>query len=550
MATVTGAYITAKALQELGVDTIFYIIGGPVTPIEEDANNLGIRMIDVRHEEAAAMAAHAYARLTQKPGVCLTPSGPATSNAMPGVLNALSDATPVIAIGGSTALYQRGMGAFQEMDQVAVMTPATKLAIQATEARRIPELLDQLYRKAMTGSKGPVYLDLPADIIAEEVEEEKVAYPKARYQENRPQGNPKDIKAAIQLLKGASKPLIVTGSGVIWSQASKELQEFVETTGIPFMTTPQGRGVIPEDHAMAFPAAKSLALREADAVLVVGTRSNFILGHFRPPRWNADAKYVMVNIDPEEFNHNRTMEVGIAADAQAALLQLTEEAKGQIDPKSYGPWVEQLKAKAAANEERNEALWNSDQSPIHPMRLMKEVREIIDRDAVVVVDGHDTLNFGRQSIPTHVPGHRLNAGTHGTMGIGTPFAMGAQAARPDKQVVLVCGDGSFGWLGMNIDAACRNNLPILVIINNNGNMTAAPKNKDRIKGHDLGWSDYQMIAQAFGGYGERVEKAEDIKPAIERAIASGKAAIVNIITDKHARSTTFSGFFGEAGEYS
>ena len=551
MAEITGADVTARALHRLGVDTIFYIIGGPITPIAEAAERLGIRMIDVRHEQAASMAAHAYSRLTQRPGVCLTPSGPATANAMPGVMNALADASPVIAIGGSTALYQRGMGGFQEMDQVAMMAPACKLAIQATITGRIGEQLGMLYRRAMEGSKGPVYLDLPADIIAKKVDEEKTAMPSDPYTASRPLGDPADIARAIELLKSAKKPLVVSGSGVIWSDAAAELRAFVDRTGIPFFTTPQGRGVIPEDHDLCFSAARSLAFREADVVLAVGTRSNFILSYFRPPRWNPAAKLITVNIDPDEINHNKQSEVGIAADAKAALAQLTAAAEADgLAVTRDSEWVRALEAKHAANEERNDSAWNSDAEPIHPMRLMKEVREAIDRDAVIIVDGHDTLNFGRQSLPTHEPGHRLNAGTHGTMGIGTPFALGAKAARPDKQVVLVCGDGSFGWLGMNIDSACRNDLPFVAVINNNGNMTARPKGRDRIKGHLLGHSDYQKIAEAFGGYGERVERPEDIRPAIERALASGKPAVVNVITDQYARSSTYSGFFGEAGEYS
>ena len=286
-------------------------------------------------------------------------------------------------------------------------------------------------------------------------------------------------------------------------------------------------------------------------MLAVGTRSNFILSYFRPPRWNPAAKLITVNIDPDEINHNKQSEVGIAADAKAALEQLTAAAEADgLAVARDSEWVRSLEAKHAANEERNDSAWNSDAEPIHPMRMMKEVREAIDRDAVIIVDGHDTLNFGRQSLPTHEPGHRLNAGTHGTMGIGTPFALGAKAARPDKQVVLVCGDGSFGWLGMNIDSACRNDLPFVAVINNNGNMTARPKNRERIKGHLLGHSDYQKIAEAFGGYGERVERPDDIRPAIERALASGKPAVVNVITDQFARSSTYSGFFGEAGEYS
>jgi len=554
MAKVRGAKIIARSLKNLGVDTIFYIIGGPINPVAEEAHALGIKLVDVRHEECAAMAAHAYARLSRKPGVVLTPSGPATANAIPGVVNALADASPIIALGGSTALYQRGMGAFQEMDQVALMAPATKWAFQVSLAHRIPEQFSQAFRRAMTGCKGPVYIDLPADVIETQLDDTAVHYDVEAYKESRPWGNPEDVKQAIAMLRKAEKPIIISGSGVLWSDASEELRAFVDATGIPFYTTPQGRGVIPEDHPRCFTAARTTAFKEADVVLAVATRSNFILSYFRPPRWDPNTKVIMVNIDAEEVHHNKNMAGGIVGDAKMVLRQLAEEARGKFDATAETAWVKQLRAKNAANEEKNEALLNSNAVPIHPLRMMKEVRETIARDAIVVVDGHDTLNFGRQSIPTFVPGHRLNAGTHGTMGIGVPFALGAKAAKPDKQVVLVCGDGSFGWSGMNIDSAVRNKLPFVAVINNNGGMTAAsrgqPEDLEKVRQHDFGWSDYQMIAQAFGGYGERVEKPDQIKPALRRALSSGKAAVVNVVTDHYARSSTYSGFFGAAGEYS
>lgn len=553
MAMVTGAHVTAKALHNMGVDTIFYIIGGPVTPILEECKKLGMKMVDVRHEQCASNAAHAYSRLRGKPGVCITPSGPATANSLPGLANALADASPVISIGGSTALNQRGTGAFQEMDQMAVMTPAVKQAVQAILPERVPQQLSQLYRRAMEGVKGPVYLDMPADVVSAQLEEETVSYPTAHYVEPRSAANPESVKAAIEILRQAKRPLVVSGSGVIWSQASKEIQEFVDGTGIPFMTTPQGRGVIPEDHRLSFPAARTTAFKEADAVLVVGTRSNFILSYFRQPRWAADAKFIMVNIDGDEMNHNRRMDVALVGDAREVLKQLTAEAKGKFDPKKEMEWVRTLAAKHAANEEKNEIKWNSTQTPIHPMRMMAEVRKILKRDGVLVVDGHDTLNFGRQSLPTHTPGHRINSGTHGTMGISVPFGIGAKAAMPNNQVVVVCGDGSFGWLGTNIDSAVRNKLGILFVVNNNGGMTASPEGSKRIEGHNLGHSNLHMVCQAYGGYGERVENPEDIAAALQRglkATADGIPAVINVITDSHARSSTYMGFFGEAGEYS
>jgi len=272
---------------------------------------------------------------------------------------------------------------------------------------------------------------------------------------------------------------------------------------------------------------------------------------FKPPRWRADMQLITVNLDSEEIDHNKETAVGIVADAKVALRQLTGAARGSLKPSAYEPWVRQLQAKHAANEERVQTQMQSNATPIHPLRTMKEIRSVLQRDAVLVVDGHATLNFGRQSLPTYVAGHRINSGTHGTMGVGVPFALGAKAAKPDKQVVLVTGDGAFGWQGMNIDAACRQDLPFVTVINNNAGMGASAAGRVRTSGHGgyLGWSDYQMIAQAFGGYGERVEKPEDLRPALLRAIASGKAAVINVITDQHAQASTYSGFAGDVGDF-
>jgi acetolactate synthase-1/2/3 large subunit len=551
MGTIRGDQVIAQCFKKEGVDTFFFMMGGPTSGTAGACLDLGMQGIYVRHEQAAAMMAHAYARVTGKPGICITPSGPGTANAVTGLANAWADATPIVAIGGSAPMRATTLDAFQEMDQVAMMKPVVKAAYRVDIASRIPEYISLAFREAMDGKKGPVYLDLPGDILSAKVDDERLYWPTNYRVEARPAGDPALVRRAIDLLAKAQRPLIVTGSGILWSGASAELRQFVEATGIPFFTTPQGRGVIPEDHPRAFPAARSLAFREADVVLVIGARANAMLSFLRPPRFSPEAKFINVNIDGKEIGHNRGVEVGIIGDAKLVLQQLTVEAAGKIDGKQETAWVAQLAAKQRSNEERAAELLHSTKVPIHPLRLCREVREIITRDTILVVDGHEILNFGRQSIPVYEPGTSLNAGPHGCMGIGVPFGIGAKAARPDKPVLVLSGDGAFGWNGMEMDTAIRHKLNIVVVVSNNagftsrqtGRMSAGNIGPTNI-GRELGYQRYDKMVEALGGYGEFVEKPDDIRPAIERAFASGKPALVNVCTDPEAQATTDMGFGG------
>jgi acetolactate synthase-1/2/3 large subunit len=551
MGTIRGDQIIAQCFKNEGVDTFFFMMGGPTSGTAGASLDLGMKGIYVRHEQAAAMMAHAYARVTGKPGICITPSGPGTANAVTGLANAWADAAPIIAIGGSAPMRATTLDSFQEMDQVAMMKPVVKAAYRVDIASRIPEYLSLAFREAMDGKKGPVYLDLPGDILAAKVDDEKLYWPTKYRVDARPAGDPALVKRAIDLLAKAQRPLLVTGSGVLWSGAATELHQFVEATGIPFFTTPQGRGVIPEDHPRAFPAARSMAFREADVVLVIGARANSMLSFLRAPRFSPDAKFINVNLDGKEIGHNRGVEVGIVGDAKLVLQQLTAEAAGKINGKQETAWVAQLAAKQRSNEERSAELLHSSKVPIHPLRLCREVREVISRDTIIVVDGHEILNFGRQSIPVYEPGTSLNAGPHGCMGIGVPFGIGAKAARPDKPVLVLSGDGAFGWNGMEMDTAIRHKLNIVVVVSNNagftsrqtGRMSAGNIGPVNI-GRELGYQRYDKMVEALGGYGEFVEKPDDIKAAIERAFASGKPALVNVCTDPDAQATTDMGFGG------
>jgi acetolactate synthase-1/2/3 large subunit len=538
MMAVTGGELVGQALKRLGVDTFFFLMGAPMLGAEKASIDLGIRGIDVRHEQAAAMMAHAYARLRNTPGVCMACSGPGALNLGTGLANALVDCSPVLALGGSSPVKEYGTGAFQEFDQLASLRPVAKWAERVYETKRIPEMIATAFRTAISGKPGPVYLDLPGDVLFASVEESEVVWPEPLRERPRPAADPVQIRQAIEMLGAAERPVIISGSGILWSDASRAMTEWVETSGIPFYTTPQGRGVVPEDHRLAFPNARSTALREADLVLVLGTRLNYVFAHGKPPRFSKTAKLIRIDIDPGELAATPQVSLGICADVRVALEQLTA-ATGILGRDRYAAWTRRL---AGVNEEKApaaEAALATDQMPIHPLRLCKEIRDFLPRDAVLCVDGQEILNYGRQTIPTHVPGHRLNSGPFGIMGVGLPFGLGAKAAKPDKMVLVLHGDGSFGLNGLELDTAARHNLPVITVISLNGGWTADPK-RDK-PGRELGYTRYDEMAKALGCHGEYVERPEDIGPALERAakaVAEGRPALVNVVTDWAARAQT------------
>ena len=534
MGAVRGNDLVAQALVNEGVDTAFFLTGGPIVDVARVALDKGINCVDTRHEQAASMAAHAYARVLGKPGVCFAASGPGVTNLVTGIGNAYLDAAPVVTLGGASAMSQDGMGAFQEMDQTAMFRPITKWAERVKDTRRIPEYINKAFRMARGGQPGPVYLDLPGDVLYKKVEEDDVFYPKKPHEVSRTAADPELVRRAIELLSKAERPVVISGSGVLWSQAMEELKTFVELAGIPFYTTPQGRGVIVEDHPMSFLAARRRAWREADVVVIIGTRVNFVIGFGLPPRFSSDAKMIQIDISDEEIGRNRPADIGLVGDARTVLRQLIDVGQDVLSSAKTKAWTDVLAEQDKAGREKSEAFVHSNSAPIHPLRLCKEVRDFMDRDAVLVVDGHEILNFARQSIPTHCAGHRINAGANGCMGVAVPFGRGAKVAKPNTQCIVLSGDGSFGMNGMELCTMVRHGIPAIIVISNNGGWAA----EGGMTARELGFTRYEQMAEMFGAHGEYVENAGDIRPALERAAASGKPAVVNVITDSAARATT------------
>lgn len=541
MALISGNKLFGRALARQGVDTMFYIMGGPINDALLAAMAEGVRGIDVRHEQAAAMMAQAYARVRFRPGVCLGASGPGTINLTTGLANALIDCAPVVAFGGASPMAAFQTGAFQEIDQLAIMRPVTKYADRVLETARIPEYVDMAFRQAVSGKPGPVFLDLPGDVLYREVDEDKVWWPPLASGRVRPRPTASSelIAHLMDSLAKATRPIILSGSGVLWSEASVALNAFVDATGIPFYTTPQGRGVIPEDHPFFYAQARSTAFKDADFVLVVGTRLNYVFSHGKPPRFAQHAVFARIDIDPAEATSNQRVDISVIGDAGAVLAQLTAASGEKISVETFASWRQTLSGIEKNRAPAAERALSTDQMPIHPLRLCKEVRDFIDKDTILCVDGQEILNYARQSIPSYRPGHRLNSGPFGTMGVGLPFGLGAKAGKPNHKVVVLHGDGSFGLNGMELDTAIRHRLPVLVVISLNGGWTADPEQNK--PGRNLGYTRFDKMAQALGCHGEYVEKPEDIGPALERAaaaVAKGQTAVVNVVTDWRARAQT------------
>jgi thiamine pyrophosphate-dependent acetolactate synthase large subunit-like protein len=539
MAEITGSEIIARCLQKEGVKDLFYIMGGPMLLAEATCVKEGIRMIDVRHEQAAAFMCQAYSRLKQVPSVCMAASGPGVTNLITGMANALVDCCPVVAFGGSSPLSQFGRQVFQEIDQVELMRGCCKYVDRLINLKRIPQQINFALQKAISGKPGPVYIDCPGDMLYQKIDENLVDWSFAGRPilDSRPMGDPRQVDALIGALAEAKNPLIVSGSGVIWSRAWTEMQAFVEAAGIPFFTTPQGRGVVPDDHPYSFMSMRSGAFKDADLIIVLGTRMNYIIGHASPPRFGPSAKIARIDVDPSEIaTAARYVDIPIVGDCKAVLGQLLQGIKGRINPEKFAGWRKQLADGEAAKRSSAGANKLQEDGDIHPVRMLEAVRDFAKRDAILCVDGQETLNFGRLTMPTYAPGHRLNSGPFGTMGVGLPFGVGAKVACPDKQVIVVHGDGSMGLNAMELDTAIRHKIPILVVISLNGGWTGDPKREK--PGRDLGYTRYDKICEALGGYGEYITKVEDIAPALERAqkkVDEGMVALVNVRTDYRAR---------------
>lgn len=542
-----GHSVLAQAVKACGVEAFFYLIGGPITPAMEACVALNIRGVDTRDERAAAFAAIGYSRACQRPGIVMSSAGPGTMNTVTGISHAYADCVPLIAIGGSTPMNQFGPGAFQESDQVSVMLPVTKWAHKVQSIDRIREAVFTGFQTCLSGCPGPVYLDLPGDILWGNASGPVGDFIDRRLPPDppRPLADPRLIAGAAKLLDQSQRPIIIAGGGVLWSKAWMELKDFVEASGIPVLTTPAARGLLPETHPLCLNGARATAFRETDCIIVVGTRANYVINWLQPPVINPESHIIQIDINPQELSRTRMADVGISADAQMALRQLTVEAGQRSSSERFADWVLHLQSVHSASLARVRKVADFDGVPIHPLRLCAELDSVLPQETIVVVDGQDILGASRRALTVHRPGSMITPGVYGTMGVGMPFAIGAKVARPDAPVLLLTGDGAFGFHAMELDTAVRHGLGIVVVISNNGGWTG----RRGAPGRELGFTDYHRLGDVFGVWGTCVTRPDEIGSAIARAFAfveeSRKPAVINVITStwqQSGRPFTLSGF--------
>jgi len=531
--TTSGAALVAESLRAIGVDTIFEVPGDPIGGILSEAARTEIHPYTFRHEQAAALAAQAWSYATGKLGVAVVPSGPAMTNAITGLYTAWANTWPMLLIGGNGSQARAGLGDFQETPQVAAAAPFCKLSVAVPSAARIPYYISAAQRAALGGRPGPVYLDLPADVITGEVPLDAIEPLPVATAAPAPIAADADIERAIALLSSAQRPLLLVGKGAAWAGADSELRSLVDRLQLPFLPSPMGKGTIPDDHPLSAAGARSVALQSADCILLVGARLNWIFHFGAPPRFDPDVKVIQVDIEASEIGNAVPAAVGLVGDAKAVARQLLDAAPEA--PLPIDAWRRTLQDASQSNAAQVASLIDSDDAPMNFYRMYRDIADVLDDDATVVADGESTQAVSRVMLPNSLPRHRLDAGTGGCMGVAVPYAIGAQIARPTKQVVCLNGDFAFGWNGMEIETAARYQLPIVFIVANNRSIAKGgsygrygygevPESDDPLR--------YDQMMDALGGRGEFVADPAQLRPALERAFAERKPTLLNVLIDK------------------
>ena len=538
MAELTGGELVARLLAREGVGTIFTLCGGHILPIYDACLRHGIRIVDVRHEQAAAHAADAWARLTRGLGVAVVVPGPGVTDAVTGVANAQAARSPLLLIGGGSPLGLRGRGALQEMEQVALLRPVTKGAWAVPEPRLIPEYLARAVDLALSGEPGPVFVEIAVDLLMSTVDERDAPLP-APGPRDRPGPAPDAVERVAALLAAAERPAIVAGSGVYWDGAWSALARLAERAGLPVFTNGMGRGCLPHDHPMALQLARGLALREADVVLVLGTPLDFRLGYGQAPVFGDGAQVVMVDADGRDFGRNRTLAAGIAADVRRTLEALHASVPAGLATRGER-WRRRLRDKEDAERAKQAALAASDQIPITHHRLAAELAAAMDERTCLVADGGDVVTCASKIVPLSRPAQWLDPGPLGVLGVGPPFALAAKALHPEWRVLLLSGDGAFGLNGMELETAVRFDLPLVCVVGNDGgwgmirSVQQSFYGRERAVATSLPFTRYDRVVEALGGVGETVEDPRRLRPALERALGSGRVSCLNVILDPDA----------------
>jgi len=540
MSQITGGHLVAKYLKEVeNVGIVFTISGGHIENILDGLSQYQIRTIDVRHEQAAAMMAHAYAIYNNVPGVCLVTAGPGFTNALTGIANAWLDNVPLVVLCGRHPLRDDLTGALQELNQMDMVKPVTKWCATCYDIKRIPEYLSIAFRQATLGRPGPVFLELPPDILFVSTDEKFVKMPARKIHKTAVHPDPLELDEAARIINSAKQPLFIGGSGVRGS--GEILKSFIEKTGFPFALLNNGRGAIPDTHPLCINDGGFTGIMtgapQADVIVAAGIRFNWVM---QATKLFPDAKVIRIDIEPHEIDRNRASEVGLAGDFGAVLAQLLPK----VEKRDHGEWVTKLRNAYAAFLITEQEQRKNPSDPIHPNRLVAKIMAVFGEDAYYVADGGDTSYYGLAGFSSNHPAGVLvpSGALLGCLGTGIPFAIAGKLSHPDKPVIVLNGDGSFGFNSMEFDTAVRHNIPIICVVNNDCAWGMIKHSQEMSLGHDrttcseLGLRHYEKMVEGLGGYGELVTEDADIVPALKRAMASGKPACINVVTDPTATS--------------
>lgn len=522
-----GGRLVAKRLKAHGVTKLFTLSGGHLFSIYDGCRAEGIDLVDVRHESAATFAAEGWAKVTRRPGVAALTAGPGVTNGMSAIASAQQNGSPMLVLGGRAPAIRWGQGSLQEIDHVPFVRPLTKLAATPDATAEIPGLIDEALTAALTPHSGPAFLDFPLDVVFSEAPEgdEPAVLPD-------PAAGPvPDVARAAALLRDAERPVIMAGTNLYWGHGETALLALVEELGVPVFLNGLARGCVSADHPSFFSRVRSQALKGADVALVIGVPMDFRLGFGQS--FGGETELVVIDRAEPLREHPRPVAAELYGSIGGVLDALRTSARGGA---STSAWVDQLRAseddhRAAEREDRDD-----ERAPLHPMRLYRELGEVLDRDAIVIGDGGDFVSFAGRVMDTFTPGCWLDPGPFGCLGCGPGYALAAKLAHPDRQVVLLLGDGAFGFSGMEFDTLARHGVNVVGVMGNNGIWALEKHPMEFLYGYSVAadlrpGTRYDQLVEALGCHGELVSRPGDLRGALERAFSAGAPALVNVLTD-------------------
>jgi thiamine pyrophosphate-dependent acetolactate synthase large subunit-like protein len=524
---VHGGRLVARRLKAHGVTKLFTLSGGHLFSIFDGCRAEGIDIVDVRHESAAAFAAEGWAKVTRQPGVAALTAGPGVTNGMSALASAQQNCSPMLVLGGRAPAMRWGQGSLQEIDHVPFVRPLTKLAATPESTAEIPGLVDEALAAAVTPHSGPAFVDFPLDLVFMEAPDDGEPAPLP----DPAAGLVPDVARAAALLREAERPVIMAGTNLYWGHGETALLALAEELRIPVFLNGLARGCVPADHELFFSRARSTALKGADVALVIGVPMDFRLGFGQS--FGEETELVVVDRAEPLREHPRPVAAELYGSVGAILEALAEGAAARA---TTADWVAQLRADEDERRGAEAAERHDDRAPLHPMRLYRELGEVLDRNAIVIGDGGDFVSFAGRVMDSYEPGCWLDPGPFGCLGSGPGYALAAKLARPDRQVVLLVGDGAFGFSGMEFDTLSRHGVDVVAVMGNNGIWALEKHPMEFLYGYSVAAelrprTRYDEVVAALGGHGELVERPADLKPALERAFAAGRPALVNVLTD-------------------